>query len=479
MMKLTKILCVYALTVFFCLSSCVKEPAHIISNGDGEAVMTLTTLVPMADIPQSRAMTSASEQMLQQVKVLAFTSGDIYLYVRDGAVSNVDPHLTNGGGTATIKFTAPISAANVKFVVIANANVEVESVLSTATPNATLKSAILNNALLSKVLAAGIVWNTTSSHYTPIPMHGETTAAPVPQVGATTSVTLTRMLARINVDASATIASFQLSSVRLYNINRGDHIAPSIAPLGTWSYLHIPPYTNPPLLYTLTGTELTNNVLENTIYTFERLGVTSTSPVVLVVGGKYAGSTTETYYRINLMTKGVSPNPDVILSLLRNHSYNVEITSIEGAGYLTPEEAYMAPAVNIDATVQVWDEHEFREIAWDGQRKLGVNRGEFLLASTAWSTAAAGAKNELLIRTDYPGGWTATVWSDLAGTIAVPNDATTGSAWLSLSLSWGMSNTNSRVSLLMPQNTTGANRTAYVHVQAGRLLLVVKVTQEA
>ena len=465
MIKLTKILGLCAIAAAFSLGSCVKEVDEArVPKGDEEVVMTLTATVPVAATPQTRAMTSANEQTLTQVKVLAFNSSNEYLYVRDGVISNNNASGDNGGGSATITFTAKVSATNVSFVVIANANAEVTTALGSATAGSTLKSAILSNALLSRVLPAGTAWNATTGSYTAIPMYGETTAAPVSQLSATTTVTLTRILARINVSASAIApATFQLTSVRLYNTNRGGFIAPGYTPQSAWAYLHTPPTTNPPLLYTLAGAERTNNILTRSIYTFERPVASSGTPVVLVVAGKFGGSATDTYYRIDMKTG----SPAVPLSMARNHSYTVDITSIDGIGYATAEEAYSAPALNIAASVQVWNEHDYTGIVYDGHYMLGVNKSEFEITYRLRDITST--DNILTIRTDYPNGWTATVHGDLAGT--------TSASWLTLSDDSGDGNSNS-ISLLMSETSIYDPRTAYVHIRAGRLVFKVKVTQE-
>ena len=464
MIKLTKILWVCALAACFSLSSCVKEPdGTLVPHGDDEVVMSLSTMVPIAATPETRALSNANEQALSQVKVIAFNASNQYLYVRDGVVSNVVNN-TNGAGTATIRFSAKVSTANVYFVVVANANTEVGTALTGAT-STTTKTTILN--ALTKVLTAGTAWGSTAG--TTIPMHGETAATTVAHTtaAAAINVTLTRMLARINVVSSVAKTTFQLTTVRLYNTNRGGYIAPITPPQSGWAYLHTPPSTNSPLLYTLSSTEQTANALTNAIYTFERTGVTSASPVVLVVGGKYNGSATETFYRMNLMIKG---SPDQYLDLQRNYSYNFGITGITGPGYATAAEAYAASAMNINANVQVWNDHEFREVTWNGQYKLGITQEYYQLASNSW--IVTNINNQLVIQTDYPSGWTAAVYDDLAGT-----SATAASSWLSLSSSAGLSNAS--VAFLMGTNPNTATRTAYVHITAGLLILKATIMQEA
>jgi hypothetical protein len=68
------------------------------------------------------------------------------------------------------------------------------------------------------------------------------------------------------------------------------------------------------------------------------------------------------------------------------------------------------------------------------------------------------------------------VWADLAGETAVPDDGTTGTPWLRISPVSGNTQTNEMV-LEMDANESGAERTAYIHITAGRFVYPVKVTQ--
>ena len=466
MIKATKILRICTLAALFSLGSCVREPLDVIGR-DGEVMMTLTVTVPAAVMPQSRAITSTDEQFLQEVKVIAFDAdGGIagtneYLYFRDGAVGSVVPHPDNGGGTAKITFPAPLRATNVNFVVIANANTELMTVLAGATEGLTSKTAILEDSRLIKTLSGTDVWNAaSSSSFSPIPMHGETAATPITQA-TTLAVDLTRMLARININAETIPTStFQMSSVRLYNTNRGGYIAPGKTPEVTWAFMHVNG-SNDHLTYALSGSDLTNNVLLNTIYTFERPSVTSSSPVVLVVGGEFNGSPTETYYKIILMEA-----PSDYKSLVRNNSYNVTISSVTGAGHATPEEAYNSTNVTMTTNIVEWQGY-YPVVVSDGTYTMGVNEGIIDLSYAQHN--AASLDNKLIIRTDYPTGWTAVVSGSLSNI--------TAAAWLTLSGASGSgSGSGNTISLNMPKNTSGI-RTAYVHITAGKMTYKVKVVQ--
>ena len=433
--------------------------------------MTLTTTVSGVAVPDSRALASADEQTLQEARVLAFDASHRFLYVRTGTITNNNPSGSNGGGVATIKFSAPVSASNVYFVVIANATAEIDAALTGVVVNSTLKSAILSKDALTKTLTTNSTWNAaSSSSYSPIPMHGETSPpAPVSSSTSTLYVDLTRMLARINVSVDPAVLSsvFQMNSVRVYNTKLGGYIAPGNTSKTAWDYLHTSAAINP-LIYTLSGTELTANALTNAIYTFERPDVTSSYPVILIVGGFFRGSASETYYKVVLM-EGVND----FKNLVRNISYNVSINAVPYPGHPTPEEAYNSTSPNMNVTIQEWQMGTNQSIT-DGYFTLWVNKGAFTLPYQAQSLG--GVENELNITTDFGAGWTATLSNDLNTIVSIPTDMATGNPWLTISANSGPMGSTS-ISLIMPSNPAAGDRTAYVHIKVDKLTYKVKVTQ--
>ena len=459
-----------------CLTSCIKDvDTSVIPQGDGELAVTLTATIPGVSIPQTRALTSPEEQTLRQVKVIAFNASHQYLYVRDGVISNNTAVGSNGGGGALISFTVPMTTANVYFVVVANANNEVMTALASAVAGSTLKTAILN--AMTKIIPAGSNWNAADGTFAAIPMHGETTAAPLAFPAAARNVTLTRIMARINISAGTIPTStFQMTSVRLYATYTGSYIAPGHTPKSEWMLDY--GLRNEFQHYELSAGDRAANALNNTIYTFEQPPFASPyNSTSMVVGGYYNGSTYETYYALAMLEKGVSPAPDKYLNALRNHSYVFNITSIDGPGYFSPIDALQSEPMNYEANLQVWNEHKYVGIVTDGANMLGVSQKEYVLSAKGRDNTDT--DNILTVRTNYFNGWIASVCDDLAGNTNVSNDAVTGLPWLKLSNGGHLtySNVDTDTWLLMAPNTTISPRTAYIHVRAGRLDNVVKVTQ--
>jgi len=373
-MKTTKTILVCMLAAVFGLTSCTKESINPY-NGEGEDIeMTITTNVLGIAESQARAlMTNVQETAISEVRVIAFNTTHQYLYTANGRVENMTQgsgntsaaHGNNGLATADIKFTAKKSAANVYFVVIANANTQVDAVVPEGTASSsTTKAAIYSNTNMRRVMGS----KTTKWTATTIPMIGETANAGQQINDATPkiAVNLQRMLARIDVNMGTLIAptpaggSFELKSVSLYDYNNGGHIAPgqtllqgagAFGATTTWA---VPRGTTPysdHMTYNATGGTLTRE-----IYTFERtIGAAGTAnPTTLVIGGVFK-STAHTnptnavsYYKLEL--KDGSGN----LPINRNHSYNVTITSVNGPGFPTEPPVFDTQTVTLGATIVQW-----------------------------------------------------------------------------------------------------------------------------
>ena len=75
--------------------------------------------------------------------------------------------------------------------------------------------------------------------------------------------------------------------------------------------------------------------------------------MAIIVGGRYNGSPTETFYRIDFTYD--EGNHDK-MNILRNHIYQFTIKSVKAAGYATAELAYKSKPKNLifDATLEPW-----------------------------------------------------------------------------------------------------------------------------
>ena len=458
-MKMTKIFWVCMLAAVFSLTSCIKDSLYADISCDGEVAMTLTTNIQESDAIQSRAITGLEEQKLKEVKIIAFDKDDKFLYLRNGNVTNNNTAGANGSGNATITFTVSATNEKVTFVVIANANSEVETAIGT-TAKGVAKATVLGNTGLVKTLSGTTPWNTTSaSNYTGIPMHGETSVASISPTGGTASIELKRMLSRIQVKSSVATGTFQLTDVRLFNFNRSGYLLPDKGQITADNLL----YSNGSddhQLYSITS----GTTLNGAIYAFERTATTA-NPVVLIISGKYNGSGSPTHYRVDFRD-GTN-----LINLQRNYSYNVDITSVLGAGYPTVAEAYNSVPMNMTASIAQWDDTNIGGIVFDGVYTLSVTPANFNF------NADAHTGNEITIVTDHTAKPTVN-FSNSASSITT----LTPSGWLTQSAYPDGTTAGGKTTYTYTFNVTAnpdaSPRTGYIHIQAGRLTYVVKVTQD-
>lgn len=78
-----------------------------------------------------------------------------------------------------------------------------------------------------------------------------------------------------------------------------------------------------------------------------------TNRLAIIVGGKYNGSMTETFYRVDFTYDDGSRGK---MNILRNHVYQFTIKKVEAAGYVTAELAYNNKSKNLvfEATLEPW-----------------------------------------------------------------------------------------------------------------------------
>jgi uncharacterized protein (TIGR02145 family) len=188
---------------------------------------------------------------------------------------------------------------------------------------------------------------------------------------------------------------------------------------------------------------------EREIYTFEARA-DATDKTCLVIGGYYNGALS--YYRVDFADEAGAR-----LSLLRNHNYRVVIKEVTAAGYPSYAEALANEPFNIVVTITESD-GMLGLIAFDAHNYLGASTGEFALQGKPYTG------QQFTVSTDVAGGW------EITGT---DGDWITIDTPASLSGGPGAGSVTFDVDV----NDTGARRVGYIHFQAGRLTLDVKVTQ--
>lgn len=312
-------------------------------------------------------------------------------------------------------------AVNQTLVILANCRTQVETQLATISVGDT-KAGVISKLVLAHDQAFD------ASAMTGIPMWGEITDQPV-RTGyspGTLRVDLTRMLARINI--TNTEPDFVLTQAFLYNPRQKGSIIPDNWTAGDVTAPSNVSGAQMPRMTRFGAFAATNHptvagqqVIEDKIYTFEadniaKANTNTLDATALVVGGRYNGSPTTSYYRVDLKDY---PN-NTFYDVKRNYSYNVTITKINEAGPADPDEAFEKGALII-ASVEAWKEmsSSIQVIDPNGEYHLGID-------VTRLNPDYLSEVIPIHITSDHPSGWEITDvpdWITLDRTTAAMNDA--------------------------------------------------------
>ncbi len=467
-------------------TSCIVDEYEINPSTGEPGTVRFTLAVPGHSTPKpsTRALTEPQEKAIDNVYVLAFyASGDYsgkLAYLKEGEPVT--------GSSTTFEIELPMGSYDL--MVVGNAETEVKG--AGLIPRSTTKA----NAIGALTFTKTGKWDYTK----PIPVWGYTLSSVTVSdttPAAALDIDMHRMVARIDVELSKLAASgtetgegnanFALTEVYLANYNTVGQIAPDLSnlavgtddinpgkeqaiapslptgdgnPTGFKSGMNASSPWAPAQVYN-SGDGLTASKVERVIYTFEAKngGKTthSTNPC-LVIGGSYKGDVKTTYYRVDFITKGGTEQTPTYLDLLRNHRYEITINKVTGAGYDTPKEAFDARSFNMEADVMEWEEADMVESGFDGQYTLAISQN-------VYEFEAFGGSQPLSIRTDYPGGWKATIRNASGSVIwlTVPSQGTVGVNTIDISA---------------PNYAGSTDRTAYVYITAGRITLKIEIIQK-
>lgn len=378
-----------ALGIVGCESDKLDAPI----TGQGE-VVTIEMVIPGYEVPLTRSIEDAKgEAVVKSIDILFFDqSAPAVQLIRHTKVSNFTEDASGSDYKVTYKLELSKYDDIGSMVFIANASDEVDAVVA-ANPTGTEKQVILE-ALKFKTPAdkdGSYKWKVTSPDYTAIPMYGETVIDGLAP-GNTVGVTLTRMLARVDVENKVNGSIFKLEAIYLVNYNTVGYIPPA---WNTSNGTLIPnPYSNNenPMIPDPAGKQPGTKdnamlyeykqaddgagpLLSGEIYTYEAVKTADdklANATCLIVKGKYLG--TDYYYRVDFTRKVEGASATSYMPLYRNHKYMVTITSAEGIGYGTFDEALQAPSVlsNLKTSILVVDMAGINHIVYDGQFFMGV-----------------------------------------------------------------------------------------------------------
>ena len=477
------------LSIFFIVisaASCVNDDFSSKNTAEGsKGVVNLQLRVPKSSTASTRVADPIAENNVKTVEVLLFDTNGKFTYK-----PIYNDKITSDTGDSSIKnFTITVPEGTYDMVVLANSKDILANALMTFQKGAT-KEEVLSKLTLTKNDKWAI--KSGSAAQRSIPMWGEVKNLVVQSnLAKKTSINMLRMVSRIDVVLSTQEArdKFSLESVRIYNYNNEGLVAPEEANWdssnkvvtattvpNTAKKLGNPGAATPtePLLYQGAEIDLDSNQAKGVasvgdIFLFESKAgseTTLSNNTCIIIGGKYEGSSENSFYRIEIAKSTGVTNTIEFMSLLRNHNYKINVTKVKGAGYTTPDEAFNARAINIEANIIEWDEADLGEIVFDGQYMLGVSSLKYRFTKEARSKNAIKGDNILKLKTDYPSGWVVE---------KIVDDKNAPITWLTLTENKGVKDKTTTTEIIVDENKTGSNRFGYIHISAGRLHIIVAV----
>ncbi|MDR1414988.1 MAG: FimB/Mfa2 family fimbrial subunit, partial [Odoribacteraceae bacterium] len=180
--------------------------------GDGEHLVTLSFTVPGAP---TRAM---DETTVETIDVLLFdpsTDDIVYRAIGTKPVSN--------------QFTVKLPANTYNIVVLANARAMIPTTYPPATTGASFTNDSREDVLAAITRSiAPVVGNQWPATFDRIPMWGYSNGFVVGSSSPT--ISLTRMIAKVDITVGDAVVDFWLANVRLYNYSTAGHVAPAALP---------------------------------------------------------------------------------------------------------------------------------------------------------------------------------------------------------------------------------------------------------
>ena len=447
--------------------SCVSEKIVDGPQSSEEVPVEFTVNIPYM-APETRSMIITEESKVSTVDVLAFYNDGNGQYRYGYTAPSVSRNINGSQLTETVKaknYTLPQ-----QFVVLVNASDELAAA-------GIILNELLPSAMNKIVCASGNgEWpahNNGSPTFKEIPMYAKTDPQVVSE--ATPSIgtfPLIRMVARIDIRLKSNITNFELTQAMLFNYKTAGYVAydfsafdPDI-PAATVATVPAAgdhsgdPIKAPTVTYLAsTASDPLGEVIRS-IYTFESPRFTEANRLkgtAVVVGGKYNGSLTTTYYRINLLTTDDDDPSYAYISshILRNHSYDVEIQSVGGPGENTPIDAYLG-SVKLVAKILEWN-NALHNVEIPNPYTLMVDKDHLYFPGT-------GGSQTFVVITDYPDGW----------------DIVDLPSWITVSPSSGSANHPSGAILTVDVDPLSSlpMRSDTFGVRAGNLTKTIRVSQE-
>lgn len=457
----------YAMVVLLCcwgLTACIYDaegdfPLPAAQHEVEFRIQTVATGKP------TRAITGVDENHIDRLDLLVFNTSGNFLYAKT-ATSVSNSRADGSTKRARFKFTEDDIVENVRLMFIANTP-EAQSVI---------------NGIVSQAPLAGVkslftvdctsAWNTaSSSDFQPIPLWGETGTVTVNLGDNDFTVRMIRALARLNLSLAdgEGLPGVTLSSVDIYGYRSAACVCPSSGNFnGTEGKVTAPTVNaNTPVASgSLTYPATDSNALRGTVYLAETDNP-QTDRICLVVGLSREGSESVEYFRLDFVN-----SDNVYLPVLRNHTYNFNITGFSGVdGYTTKEEALKSTGENITYTLNVMDNSSHNVMVTDERYVLCMDKDHLTVPQ-------AGGNAEWLVYTDVPSGWTIDDESFCVNgqSVSRPSDIHFHTKGMEDEVAKGITDLNYYLTVSLEGSPTA--RTITFNVIAGRISKTVEIKQE-
>ena len=328
-----------------------------------DARITVSTPVKFGSVSPGAA--PAADAEVKHVYALLMNDGNVYA-VAEGR--NIAPVAQSNKVTFDVSFVieAQHSSRNFKILLLANLPKDRFSLTE-------MKGWI--NQPRSYVEEHAIVERTnpeTDDVKTPLVMYGETAGTVTPGSKAEVDIQLLRSVAKVEVSLGDEVKPevFTLEELYIYKASNRYAAIPSFN-----TVLTIPTGQNE--LKKFKADSKAEVYLPESKVIFgngDAIGdANHQNRCAIVVGGRYNGSATNSYYRIDFTARNAAdPSAaSVFMDVLRNHRFIVKITSVGSVGEPTPDEAYISVKSSISAGVIDWVD-ENRDIVFDGESWVSI-----------------------------------------------------------------------------------------------------------
>lgn len=364
------------------------------NNGNSTDIYLQFSVITTDATPPKNILKSGqtdSESTINQVQILVFEN-DLYQYrVTGTGIAN------SGTYSATFKARLLSSDQPTTIYIIANSDTELNANEPQVGDNiSTVKNRLIKSISTNPISGNLSMWGSYSFPSGLSAIDDNTI----------TNVRMLRAVARVDVIANAVSSNFQLVSIQAFRVANNMQIIPD-NPTTTPSVTEpsVPVGTSYNINTSAIATLPASSVAQ--LYLPESPPPTSGDPVndatCIIVGGYYSGSSTITYYRLDL-NPGTSGHP--LGQILRNHRYEFNITSVLSEGYSTPQDAANNISSSMEARIVLWSDY-VKHMVFDLYNYLGVSESYITLAGEANSSY------NILVQSNLPNY--SMTWADRTG----------------------------------------------------------------